>query len=219
MEGVDRRQACEQGRVASSPLPSMGTWGLIAPGGLRDRGPRTPLAPGSPARPARPASDPTRAPTGRPPSPRGAAWLAPPQAGKGSWGAYLRGPRAARRAPGRRRATGGRGPRAAPSRRTVSGARAELYLRGPLPACAPQSLERGGAPRDTTGRGTSATRSCCAGSEPARLRAPRPCRRQSGPGVGGPLPCLQIWSLVSLGGEGSSGQQAEGIEWQDLGWP
>lgn len=143
----------------------------------------------------------------------------PPQAGKGSWGAYLRGPRAARRAPGRRRATGGRGPRASPSRRTVSGARAELYLRGPLPACAPQSLERGGAPRDTTGRGTSATRSCCAGSEPARLRAPRPCRRQSGPGVGGPLPCLQIWSLVSLGGEGSSGQQAEGIEWQDLGWP
>lgn len=44
MEGVGRQQACEQGRVASSPLPSLGTRGLIAPGGLRDRGPRALLA-------------------------------------------------------------------------------------------------------------------------------------------------------------------------------
>lgn len=91
-------------------------------------------------------------------------------------------------------------------------ARPAARLRAPEPG-------EGGAPRDTTGRGTSATGSCCAGSELAELRAPRPCRRQTGPGVSAPLPCLQIWSLVSLGGEGSSGQQAEGIEGQDLGWP
>lgn len=205
-----RGQACKQGRVASSPPPSSGTRGLIGPGGLKVRGPRAPLAPARPACPAQSASDPTPAPTGRPPSPRSAAWLGPPRARKGSWGAYLRAPCAARRAPGRRRATGGRGPRAAPSRRAVAGARAELYLPGPVPACAPGSLERGGAPRGPTGRGTSATWGCCAGSEGVRLGVPRPCKRQTGPRVGGPLPCLQIWSFVCLSGGGARGSRLRG---------
>lgn len=39
MEVAGRGQACEQGRVSSFPLPSSGTWGLSAPGGLRAAGP------------------------------------------------------------------------------------------------------------------------------------------------------------------------------------
>lgn len=185
MEAVGRREACAQGPATSSVPPSSWTRGLSAQEGQRA------ARPTCPARPARPAR-PVRAPTGRPPSPRSVTWLGPPREGKGSWGAYLQAPRAARRAPGRRRAGGGRGPRAAPSRHAVSGARAELYLCGPVPACAPRSLERGGAAPVPTGRGPYATCSCCVGLEGPRLWAPRPRSRQTGRRVDGPLPCLQI---------------------------
>lgn len=170
------RPACEQGRVASFPLPSSGTWSLRAAHPACSRSACTLCSLSLP-----PAAHPLRA------APLDSAR---PGTGNGSWGAYLRGPRAVRRALGRRRATGGRGPRAAPSRRAVSGARAELYLRSPAPACAPPSLVRGGTRRGPTGRGTSATCSCCAGSEEARLGAPRPCRRQTGPGRRSPHPLL-----------------------------
>lgn len=144
MEGVDRLQACEQGRVASSPLPSMGTWGLIAPGGLRDPGPRTPLAPGSPARPARPASDPTRAPTGRPPSPRGAAWLAPPPGGEGKLGRVP--PRPPRGPQSPRKAASNRRPRA-PGRPIT-----RYCLRGPRRALPARPAARLRAPEPGEGR-------------------------------------------------------------------
>lgn len=196
---VDRREACAQGLYGQLPsTASLRTPGLSVPGVRRA------------ARPACPAASPARAPTRPPTPPRSAAWPGPPRVGKGSWGAYLRAPRAARRAPGKRRAARGGRPRAAPSRRAVSGPRRALPARATARR-APRSLERGGVPSRGARRGGALLipaavargqrRWAAPGkSDGARVWAPRPCRRQRGQGGGGPLPCLQIWSSVCLNG-------------------
>lgn len=130
---VDRHEACAQGHSASSLYGQLGD----------TPGPLVPLS----QPPPRPAPQP-----GRPPPPRSAAWPGQPRVGKGSWGAYLRAPRAARRAPGKRRTARGGRPRAAPSRRAVSGPRRALPARATARR-APQSLERGGVPSRGARRG------------------------------------------------------------------
>lgn len=160
---VDRGEACAQGHAASSPYSQLRDTGPECAWGPEGRSPRSPR---SPSRLPGPRPQP-----GRPPAPRSAAWPGPPRVGKGSWGAYLQAPHAARRAPGKRRAARGGRPRAAPSRRAVPGPRRALPAQATARR-APRSLARGGVPkpRSPTGRGTSATCSCCPGS--ARVGGP-----------------------------------------------
>lgn len=93
-----------------------------------------------------------------PPSPSGLrARPAGEGTGRGSSGAYLRAPRAPRRAPGRRRAGQGGEPRAAPSRLggpapSARSRRPPSYLHGPSPPAAlTGSLARGRRPQPARG--------------------------------------------------------------------
>lgn len=197
-----RGQACEQGRVASSRLPSSGTWGLSAPGGLRAARPacsRSACTPGSLSLRPDPRSR-------RPPALSAQHSLTRPARGRRREVGACTSEAPARPAEpqegGEQQEAAGPGPPhpAAPS---PGPAPSSTCAARPPPA-RPRAWRRGGAPCGPTGRGTSATCSCCAGSEGARLGPPRPGRRQTGPRVGVPFPCWQIWSLLCLsrGGAG-----------------
>lgn len=157
---VDRGEACAQGHSASSPYSQLRDTGPECAWGPEGRSPRSPSRLPGP-RP-NPAAHPLRA---------AQLGLARP-----GWGREV-GARTSKRParPAELQASGGEQHEAAdpgpPHPAAPSRGRAELYLRRPLPAARPEPGEgRCPQPRSPTGRGTSATCSCCPGS--ARVGGP-----------------------------------------------
>lgn len=132
---------------------------------------------------------------------------------EGKLGAYLRAPRAPRRAPGRRRTARGGGPRAAPSCRggpapALTPGRRPNYLRRPLSAPRPGPAARPGgvAPsqrgREGAGPGRGepfATCSCCAPPAPAPAGAFSKPLAKPNRAPGGPAPIEGTWPPAQPG--------------------